>query len=448
MPRYDQLSALDANNEATWIEWNYGPQNRLLTSLSAQLKTDNNFFNKATILGHFQKIDEDRITRRFQDSLRTTREEDVSVFGLNLDFIKDDNPKKQWYYGLEMLHNIVESSAYTEDIFTNDRYNASTRYPDDGSTVSSVAAYVSYKNNFTEKATYSIGARYNYSVLNANFKDTTFIQLPYNAVTNNNSAATGSIGFSYHPSKKFKLHTNLSTGFRSPNVDDIGKVFAKRDYVMVPNDQVKPEFAYNGELGFTKSFGEDQLIFHAVGFYTLLKNAIVRDFYSLNGQDSLNYEGETLRIQSNVNANEAVIYGVSTKLFIKFNKEFSLQSSFNYTIGTNTTLDVPLGHIPPIYGRTDLIVNSDPFTIAVYVKHQAWKWRADYSPFGEDNLELATVNGTPAWQTYNMRVAIQLTKSFVFQAAIENMLDIHYRTFASGVSAPGRNFVFTFRADI
>ena len=150
----------------------------------------------------------------------------------------------------------------------------------------------------------------------------------------------------------------------------------------------------------------------------------------------------------NVNATEAVIYGISTKLFIQFNKEFSMKSSFNYTIGENSTFGVPLGHIPPIYGRTDLIVNSDPFTIAVYVKHQAWKWRKDYSPYGEDNFELATVNGTPAWQTYNMRVAVQLTKSYSIQAALENMLDIHYRPFASGVSGPGRNFVFTLRADI
>ena len=109
---------------------------------------------------------------------------------------------------------------------------------------------------------------------------------------------------------------------------------------------------------------------------------------------------------------------------------------------------IMLSGTPPFYGRTDLIVNSDPLTIAVYAKYQGWKWIEQYSPFGEDNEDQATVKGTPAWQTFNIRVAMKLSKSFTLQAALENMLDIHYRPFASGVSAPGRNLVFTFRADI
>ena len=125
-----------------------------------------------------------------------------------------------------------------------------------------------------------------------------------------------------------------------------------------------------------------------------------------------------------------------------------MKSSFSYTVGENTTLGVPLAHIPPFYGRTDLIIHSDPLTVAVYAKYQGWKWIADYSPFGEDNEANATVNGTPAWQTFNIRVAIKIAKSYTLQAALENMLDIHYRPFASGVSGPGRNIMFTFRADI
>lgn len=448
VPRYDQLSRFEDNGILSWAEWNYGPQNRILGSINAEILSNSQFFDKVNILTHFQKIDEDRITRRFGDELRVVREEDVSVGGINIDFIKN-NKNKHLYYGAEVIHNIVESKAYAENILTNEKNAASTRYPDDGSTLSTAGVYVSFKNNFTPKATYSIGGRYSYNSLKSNFKDTTFVNLPFAEITNNNNAATGNVGIAYHPNEKFKIQTSLSTGYRSPNVDDVGKVFAKDDYVMVPNGQLKPEVSYNAEAGITKAFGENkELIINVVGYYTILQNAIVRDFYTLNGEDSLDYDGETLKIQTNVNANEAIIYGTSFSLEAKLNKEFTLKSTFNYTVGENTTFGVPLGHIPPFYGRTDLIVHSDPLTVAVYAKYNGWKWIEQYSPFGEDNEDQATVKGTPAWQTFNIRVAMQLSKSFTLQAALENMLDIHYRPFASGVSAPGRNLVLTFRADI
>jgi len=207
--------------------------------------------------------------------------------------------------------------------------------------------------------------------------------------------------------------------------------------------QLKPEYAYNGEIGITRAFGKEDLVINIVGFYTLLQDAIFRDFYTLNGSDSLVYDGDLLRIQTNVNANKAIVYGTSFNLKAKLSKEFSIKSTFNYTIGRNTTLDVPLAHIPPFYGRTDLIIHSDPLTLAIYAKYQGWKWITDYSPFGDDNEGEATLNGTPAWQTFNIRAEMKLSKSFSIQAALENMLDVHYRSFSSGISGAGRNFIFT-----
>ena len=448
VPRYDQLTDLKGNGELRWAEWYYGPQNRLLGSLSAKLKTDNKWFSKVEILTHYQKIDEDRISRKFKDDIRITREEDVNIYGVNIDFIKNNKNKSEWYYGVEAIHNNVISSAFSENITTSEQSSASTRYPDNGSTLTNTAAYITFKNNFTKKATYSFGARYSYTTLTASFADTNFINLPFDKINNNNGALTGNAGFVFHPNKKWNIQLAISTAYRNPNVDDVGKVFTKNDYVMVPNDQLTPEKAYNGEIGITKSFGNEVLVINLVGFYTLLQDAIVRDFYTLNGKDSMMYEGELLRIQTNVNSNEALVYGTSFSLKAKLSKDFTVKSSLNYTIGRNTTLDVPLGHIPPLYGRTDLILHSHPLTVAFYVKYQGWKSISEYSPFGEDNEDKATIDGTPAWQTFNIRAQMKISNSFSLQLALENMLDVHYRPFASGVSGAGRNLVITFRADI
>ena len=448
IPRYDQLSILKDNGEFKWAEWYYGPQNRLLSSLSAKIIANNKWFTQLEVLTHFQKIDEDRISRKFGNDTKTTNNEDVNVYGMNIDFVKENNNKSQWYYGFEAIHNNVLSSAFSEDIITLEQTNAATSYPDNGSTLTSSAAYLSFTNNFTKKATYSLGARYSFTNLTASFADTTFVHLPFSEINNNNGALTGNAGFVFHPNKKWNIQLAISTAFRNPNVDDLGKVFSQDNYIMIPNDQIKPEYAYNGELGITRTYGDDALIINAVGFYTILKNAIVRDYFTLNGLDSLTYDGELLKIQANVNTEEAIVYGTSFNLQVKLSKEFSLKSSLNYTIGTNVTKDVPLAHIPPIYGRTDLIVHSEPLTIAVYVKYQAWKLISEYSPSGEDNENYATIDGTPAWQTFNLRAEMKLSKSFSIQAAFENMLDVHYRSFASGVSGAGRNLIFTLRADI
>src|SRR5665811_1215048 len=83
VPRYDQLSTIKNDGEFKWAEWYYGPQNRLLTSLSAKIKSNSIWFSKMEILTHFQKIDEDRISRKFGKDIRTTNNEDVNVFGIN-----------------------------------------------------------------------------------------------------------------------------------------------------------------------------------------------------------------------------------------------------------------------------------------------------------------------------------------------------------------------------
>jgi len=64
----------------------------------------------------------------------------------------------------------------------------------------------------------------------------------------------------------------------------------------------------------------------------------------------------------------------------------------------------------------------------------------EYSDSGEDNLQYAPKNGMPAWQTYNFKSAFKPLRNLTIYTGIENILDIQYRAFASGINAPGRNF--------
>ena len=55
-------------------------------------------------------------------------------------------------------------------------------------------------------------------------------------------------------------------------------------------------------------------------------------------------------------------------------------------------------------------------------------------------------SGMPAWQTLNLKLSYAFTEQLRLQIGAENLLNQHYRAFASGVSAPGWNWIVTLRA--
>ena len=69
----------------------------------------------------------------------------------------------------------------------------------------------------------------------------------------------------------------------------------------------------------------------------------------------------------------------------------------------------------------------------------------DYAHLGEDNEDEATRFGYPSWWTLNFAANYELNSMLSLNFAIENVLDQFYKPFASGVSAPGRNFSITLR---
>jgi hemoglobin/transferrin/lactoferrin receptor protein len=187
----------------------------------------------------------------------------------------------------------------------------------------------------------------------------------------------------------------------------------------------------------------------ATVFYTLFQNAIALAPFRLNGQDSVNYNGTVSNVFAPQNVNKAFVYGFNAALTVDFTKALRLHSTINYTYGRLKNSDkkeVPLDHIPPLYGRTGFSFTHTRIQAEVYALYNGWKKIKDYNPSGEDNAQYATPEGTPAWITYNVKTTVALTNELSVQAGIENLLDRNYRYFASGFSAPGRNCYVTLRS--
>jgi hemoglobin/transferrin/lactoferrin receptor protein len=236
-------------------------------------------------------------------------------------------------------------------------------------------------------------------------------------------------------------------------VDDAVKVFesstaAKR--VIVPNADIKPEYTYNFDLGITQTI-PDKLMFEVTGFYTFFRNAIASAPFKLNGQDSIMYSGVKSAVYASQNVNKAFIYGINARLKIELSKKLSWDNTISQTYGRIKNPDgtkKPLDHVPPVFGKTSLTYSDKKISTEVYCMFNGWKKIKDYNPDGEDNGQYATPDGMPSWLTINWRGSYSFNKNFTLQAGVENITNRNYRYFASGFSAPGRNFILALRTNL
>jgi hemoglobin/transferrin/lactoferrin receptor protein len=449
LPRYDRLNGDYAGGNLRWAENGYGPQQRLMAAYTLNSNAKTRLSDNVRVILAYQDIDQDRITRRFQNPNRKVQMEDVTVLSVNADVLKQINPKHGLRYGLEVTHNTVTSTAHNKNIVSNVETPADTRYAGGGSSMSSMAAYLSHAWNVNDAFVITDGLRYTKTSLSAKFTDTTFFKFPFSTAKQNNQAVTGSLGFTWRAENDYKLSLLANTGFRTPNVDDLSKVFESAgSVVVVPNPELKPEYTYNFEISLSKVF-ESRYKFDLTGFYTNLTNAIVVKDFKLGGRDSAMYNGTMSRVRAAQNVDQAYIYGVSAGIQFDFNENVSFKSVLNYTYGryidTRNDTVLPLDHIPPVFGQTSLLYKNRNLDGEFFVRYNGKKALGSYSPSGEDNLPYATANGMPGWFTLNVRAGFNFTKNIRLNVACENITDNRYRVFASGINAPGRNFIISLR---
>jgi hemoglobin/transferrin/lactoferrin receptor protein len=153
------------------------------------------------------------------------------------------------------------------------------------------------------------------------------------------------------------------------------------------------------------------------------------------------------KVFANQNKGEAYICGFSSNLTADCGRFFEIKAILNYTYGRIKTdsVDAPLDHIPPVSLRLGLNYLNRRLSAGFDVTYNGWKHLKDYSLSGEDNEQYATPDGMPAWLVVNIRTSYSLKKYLSFQAGVENILDTQYRTFASGINAPGRNIYLAAR---
>lgn len=449
--RYDRHQRF-RNGAPRYAQWDYGPQLWMMNNLNINHSRNSGIFDQVTLRLAQQRFEESRIDRSLNDPDRSIREEAVDAYSVNLDFIKSSE-RNQLFYGVEYVRNDVQSSGLQEDVYTGAISPGPARYPQ--STWQSFALYVNDQFEVSEKLNLQAGVRYNQFMLDAQF-DTTFYPFPFTESNLNEGALTGSLGLIYRPNYNWVISTNLSTGFRSPNVDDIGKLFdSEPGSVVVPNPDLAAEYAYNADLSIARVFGESLKI-DVTGFYTQLENAMVRRDFVLNGQDSIVYDGLLSQVQALQNAARANVYGVQAGIEVRFAEHWNFSSDFNWQVGEEELDDGSVSasrHAAPWFGMSRLTFKQGKVKLQLNAQYQGERSFEDLavSEQGKDEIYAKDENGNPyapAWYTLNFRALVDLNDGWQLSAGIENLTDQRYRPYSSGLSGAGRNFVTSLRVMI
>ena len=434
--RFDKLN--DYDDEANkYSQWYYGPKTRFAQSITIKKKKKSKLFDNVSIVGAWQKTNESRHKQKRTDTLMSNRHEDVVIFDGILDAKKNIN-NIDINYGTHFRKQFVTSKANLSSTAGENFYNT-TRYPSGGSDISDLSFYFQVKAKFRTGTTIFLGERYNINSLNAVFNDNTLINLPFPQINTNNQSLVSSIFLNQKIKGQFAIAGSYYMGFRNPNIDDIGKIFSKNDNdVIIPNESLKPEKTNNFEYGIT--YNDKNLSFEVLYFETYIRDAIQRNYSSLNGQDSIIYDGEIMRVQMNQNIQKAKINGFNFAFSAKNLNNYNLNIVYNYLKGRDN-LDLPLAHMPPANIKLDLNKTFDNAEVGISYIYNSWKYANEYDENGVDNLDEGTIDGNPSWNIINLNYINHINDNISASFSVENLLDTHYKTFGSGISASGRNFV-------
>ena len=363
----------------------------------------------------------------------------LQIFDLKADVLKQVNTLKI-NYGFDSRFQQLKSTANLSS--NNNIYYNTSRYPNGGTNVLNNAIYIQLNYQGLKNIDLLLGTRYNVNSLYSKFRDTTTIKLPFYEILVENKSLSNSVQMHYKASKSFTFNASISNGFRNPNTDDIGKIFSKDDIsVILPNNQLSPEKSFNFETGLVGNFN-NQITFQLQVFQTQIIDAIERRYAKLNGNDSIIYDGEMMKVMMNQNIGKATIRGLNFTYHINLTKKISHNTSINILQG-ETSDNLPLAHIPPKNIISELNYNLRKHFISFSIHYNGIKKAENYDLSGVDNLEEATQIGNPSWYTLNLKHKINIDKNLTFITGIYNITDTHYKTFGSGISASGRNFSLT-----
>jgi len=248
-------------------------------------------------------------------------------------------------------------------------------------------------------------------------------------------AWVGNASLLYQLNNTQAIFGNISSGFRAPNIDDLGTLGLVDFRYEIPAYDLDPERNLNTELGYRLRTRKLQL--QATAFYMHLSDLIVR---VRKGTDSL--EGYPVFMKTN--DQESFVKGFELSGIYEPVNGLTFSAMFSAQYGENLSRNEPMRRIPPSHGLFN----------AKYAKQQWYaaaelQWAAEQNRLAQGDKDDNRIpkGGTPAWQVVNVHGGYQ-SRFLQLRATLSNLFNEDYRTHGSGINGMGRavtiSVMFTF----
>ncbi len=180
-----------------------------------------------------------------------------------------------------------------------------------------------------------------------------------------------------------------------------------------------------------------------------------RDF-TLNGQDSVMYDGALSQVQAIQNVAQATVWGIQAGVELQINPNWNLTSHINYQDGKEDGEgggEVPIRHVAPTFGSTHLTYSPSEFQFDLYADYNGQISYRNLAPSERSKPHLYAIDSdgnpyAPSWYTLNVKTSYQVSDEFSFHFGVENITNQRYRPYSSGIAAPGRNVILAVRGHI
>jgi len=393
------------------------PQNRELAYIRLNQKLNAGILKSAVVTASYQHNEEGRELRKNGSSILRTENDKVRSFGFSAEVFASDRNGWSANTGLEVYNDLIGSSRSDRDLSTDETVLKRGLYPD-GATMTSIAAFSMHSFDL-HKWIITAGARFNTFINKVKDETAGMTKLTP-------SALVGNLALLRKLNKTSNLFVSMNTGFRAPNIDDLGTLGIVDFRYETPNFDLKPEHSFQYQIGYkyqdSKLRGEIYLYRNEL-YNLIVRNRIVGD--SIEGYPV--YQKE--------NVERAYIQGAETAWELELNKSWMVSGSMTYTYGQNITRNEPVRRIPPLFGRLAVEYNLMRWWINL-----EWQTAGKQSRLaaGDNEDNRIPTGGTPGWNIFNINASYEV-RFIKFDLSLINLFNMDYRFHGSGVNGYGRS---------
>lgn len=397
------------------------PQLRRLAYLRLNNNHNAGILKSSSLTAAYHNTLEIRELRKNGSDILRTETDKVHSISFSAEALTSGRKRWSANSGVELYHDLVKSSRSDNNLTTGDAISKRGLYPD-GSTMTSLALFSIHKIDFG-KWELNGGARFNAFVIKVTDEST-------GPATLSPSALVANLALIRKLNRYTSLFVSANTGFRAPNIDDLGTLGIVDFRYEIPNTDLKPEHSFQYQAGY-KYQGKKLR-----GEFYLYRN----DLYDLIVRTQV--PGDTIEgypVYTKENVERAYIRGIETSWDFEFCKSWTLHGTLTYTYGQNMTKDEPVRRIPPLFGR-----------LAVEYNLKGWWINTELISAGkQDRLAAGDISdnripegGTPGWGIININTGYTF-RYVTIDLSLQNIFNKDYRTHGSGVNGCGRSAFLT-----